>query len=219
MIPVTVVDEGGREHHLFDYDPDYAPPLPRGATRGNIRAQEFCRMCHVPRYFYVDCERTCVQCGASFVFTGREQKYWYETLHFHFDSVATRCVACRRKRRSDQALRQQLVDAKAKVGSQPDDPAALLGVAEAIVRYFERHAEASLDEAIAASRKARRLLSGHANHDAIEALFWEAMCHALAGRVAQARCMFLELIEAKARGRARGGFLKEARIWIDAHPE
>src|SRR5262245_59246467 len=86
-------DGKGREHEYFGYDLSYSPQLPRGAVRGDVHRQHFCPMCHVPRFFYVDDARTCVQCGAEFVFSGEEQKFWYETLKFHFDSVAIRCPA------------------------------------------------------------------------------------------------------------------------------
>jgi hypothetical protein len=37
----------------------------------------------MPKYFYVDDERECIQCGKQFTFHAAEQKYWYETLKFN----------------------------------------------------------------------------------------------------------------------------------------
>ena len=82
--------------------PTTRPPLPKGAVRGDIRKQNFCQMCNVPRYFYVDEPRSCIQCGEGFVFGAGEQKFWYETLGFYARSEAVRCRNCRKQRRSDR---------------------------------------------------------------------------------------------------------------------
>ena len=60
LIEREVRDRQGRSHVVYDYDLDYAPSLPRGAVRGDPRKQNLCFACHVPRYFYVDEERTCI---------------------------------------------------------------------------------------------------------------------------------------------------------------
>src|SRR5262245_52943181 len=73
-------DATGKVCRSQHYDLVYAPPLPPRAVRGNVRLQSYCPLCHVPKYFYVDEERDCVQCGAAFVFLATEQKYWYESL-------------------------------------------------------------------------------------------------------------------------------------------
>jgi hypothetical protein len=215
-LSVTRTDEQGRTWDTLEYDPDYAPSLPPGAVRGNVRKQLFCPMCHVPRYFYVDMDRVCVQCGVRFVFRAAEQKHWYETLKFYFDSVPTRCLACRRKRRTDRALHRQLSDTKASARQKPDDPQAQLALAEAVVRYFERHGKGPLDAGIAASRKARRLLKNHPLREQREASFWEAMAHAFAGRKGTARKMLLEFVtEARGAGRRQARLAKEGSDWLD----
>ena len=212
LISVTWQDADGKSFKARDYDPDYRPPLPSGAVRGDVRRQEFCRMCHVPKYFYVDQEKTCVQCGRGFIFGAAEQKHWYETLKFHFDSVAIRCIDCRRKRRSDHALREQLAAAKAALRDTPDDLALLLAAAEATVRYHQRTGEGNLDEAIAMARKATNTNSRW--HGLGEALFWEAWCHALAGRREKARPLFSEFIERGGKGGRRVKLGNEARAWL-----
>jgi Probable zinc-ribbon domain len=214
-IDVSVVQADGSVFVFRDYDPDYAPPLPKGAVRGNVRNQSFCRMCHVPRYFYVDRPGTCVQCGGGFVFRAAEQKHWYESLKFHFDSVAVRCLECRRKRRSERSLQQELSDVKARLAQEPDSAAAQLGVAAALVRYRQRTGLGSLDEALAAARKARRLLKGHPASDGARADFWEASCQALAGRHALARPLFERFVERAHAGKRGATLLAEARAWLE----
>ncbi|SRR6266542_1793243 len=110
-----------KEHWM--YDPDYEPELPPGAVRGDVSKQVFCSACHVPKYFYVDEQSQCLQCGRSFTFGATEQKYWYETLKFNFHSAAVRCPDCRRLRRSERALREQIAHGRAAITSAPDDPA------------------------------------------------------------------------------------------------
>src|SRR4030095_14215073 len=112
----------GKVYEWWQYDPEYEPPLPRGAVRGNVFKQVFCPAHHTPKYFYVDEEQQCIQCGNSFVFNGTEQKYWYDTLKFNFSSIPIRCISCRRERRSEHALREQIARAKAEVGSKDHAP-------------------------------------------------------------------------------------------------
>jgi hypothetical protein len=192
-IPLLAVERllpDGRTWKGWRHDPDYAPPLPRGAVRGDVRRQHFCPMCHVPRYFYLDQEKRCVQCGESFVFGALEQKFWYESLHFHFDSTAIRCGECRRRRRSVRALNERLARVRAALVDRPDDPALLLELAEAIVSLHERAGRGPLDDAVSAARRSRRLWP-----EAREALFWEGAAHAAAGRVGRASALLMEYLE------------------------
>ena len=182
MIRETATGRDGKLHEWWRYDLDYSPTLPRGAVRGDVAKQVFCTACHVPKYFYLDEQRTCVQCGEPFTFRATEQKYWYETLKFNFDSVPIRCVGCRRQRRSEHALREQIARAKASIRASASDPAAQLSLAQAIVEYHERMDGGDLDEAIAAARKAASLWP-----ERPEPLLWEGIAQARAGRKAGAR--------------------------------
>src|SRR5687767_8275409 len=56
----------------------------------------------LPR-FYVDRVITCRQCGTEEVWTGEDQKWWYEVAKGHMDSTAVRCRACRRKEKARKA--------------------------------------------------------------------------------------------------------------------
>lgn len=195
-IPLITVPAVGQPNvrPTWDYDPDSRPPLPPGAIRGDVRAQEFCPMCHVPKYFFVDEAKQCIQCGAPFVFTAREQQFWYEERKANFHSRAVRCQRCRRQRRSDNALRRQLAESAQRVREHPDDAAALVAYAEHTAEHYRRLDQGDLNQAIAATRRARRLATTF--H---EALYWDAVCQELAGRPARARAQYQEF-----RDRARG---------------
>jgi hypothetical protein len=214
LVSVKYLDLAGRERETFDYDPSYQPSLPKGAIRGDINKQHFCRMCHVPRYFYMDIPITCVQCNRPFVFRAVEQKLWYETFKFHFNARATRCLQCRRQRRSEEALVRQLGDAKAAVRAHPDDASAQLTLAEAIARYFQRRKQGNLQEAVAASRKARRLLRNHVAHEVRETFFWEGLALNLAGHFATAQDALREFISGAPVGRRQVLLAKEARALL-----
>jgi len=183
---------GSSKEH-WTYDPDYEPELPPGAVRGDVAKQVFCSACHVPKYFYVDEESQCLQCGRSFTFGAKEQKYWYETLKFNFHSAAVRCPDCRRLRRSERALREQIAHARAAIRNAPHDPAPHLALARALVEYHERTGQGQLDDAVAAARRAARLWP-----QAPDVLLWEGVAHARAGRTKRAReCLtrFLRMID------------------------
>jgi Probable zinc-ribbon domain len=204
-IPLLVeaqTDARGRVYMSRRFDPGYEPPLPAGAVRGDIRRQSYC--CDVPKYFYCDEDRTCVQCGREFVFRASEQKYWYETLQFNFSAVPVRCLGCRRKRRSEHALREQIGRAKAHIREAGANPAPHLALARALVEYHERTSQGDLDAAVAAARKAGRLWP-----ESAEPLYWEGMAQAHAGRPAKARQALSAFLEHPAL--RRGSLKKNAQ--------
>ncbi|MBA3037821.1 MAG: hypothetical protein FP814_15185 [Desulfobacterium sp.] len=181
----------------WDYDPDYNPSLPVGAVRGNVKSQSFCRMCHVPRYFFINEDKTCVQCGQDFVFSAKEQKYWFESLKFHFDSTAIRCPKCRKLRRSVKALNAQLEITKYKLRQEPNNPSLMLSLAQTIVAFHKRTSSGNLNEAIASCRQAIKLWPS-----VLEAFYWEGKCHLQAGRHKKADDLFNLFIE-NAAGRGK----------------
>ena len=69
MIEVPYVTPKGRPTSTWTWDLAYRPPLPKGALRGDPRRQSFC--CDVPKYFYLDIDATCIECGRPFVFEAR----------------------------------------------------------------------------------------------------------------------------------------------------
>ena len=177
-----------REYRWLDYDPAHSPEMPPGAVRGDVSRQHFCH--DVPKYFYLDEERTCVQCRRSFTFGAKEQKYWYETLKFNFGSVAIRCPRCRRERRTDAALRQQLATLTEGLASRPRDPNLLLELGKVTVEYRTRTGEGNLERAIAACRASKEEWPQSA-----EPLFWEARCHELAGRTKKAATLLRAFLD------------------------
>ena len=64
----------------------------------------------VRRGFYIDRLFRCVDCNKQEVWTGSQQKWWYEVAKGFVYSTAVRCRACRRKNRErrDEARRIHL---------------------------------------------------------------------------------------------------------------
>jgi hypothetical protein len=150
--------------------------MPAGAVVGDVSKQVYCAFCHAPKYYYVDEKRTCAQCGVHFVFSATEQKHWYETLQFHFDSTAIRCVKCRRQKRYERGAQMRLAEAGQRRKENPNDPGALLEFAESITELRRIGGQGDLAAAIAACRKARRVSA-----EMILAWYWEGVAHELAG--------------------------------------
>ncbi|HEX2835195.1 MAG TPA: zinc-ribbon domain containing protein [Thermoanaerobaculia bacterium] len=190
LIEHRVAFPNGKEVIYYEADPNYEPPLPPGAIRGNVRKQRFCGAHNLGKYFYVDEPHTCVQCNQEFIFFAKEQRFWYEMLGFHLDSRALRCLKCRKQRRSENALRQQIGAARKDLRAKADDPRALLDLASASVRLREREGHGDLNEAIGAARKA-----GDLWRDSPEPLFWEAKAQQLAGREQKAAPLFSSFLE------------------------
>jgi tetratricopeptide (TPR) repeat protein len=181
LIHHSSIGPDGESHERWQYDPSFMPVLPRGAVAGDVSQQVFYEW-HVPKYFYVDEARRCVQCDEQFTFSAKEQKYWYEVRKFNFRSTPIRCSKCRRLKRSEHALRQQIAHSRQAIEELPRDPSAYLALARAIVEYHERTSAGSLDDALAAARKARTLWPETPEPD-----LWEGIAQARAGRRKQAR--------------------------------
>lgn len=210
--PVTVYTvEGSYEVMALNYDLDYTPKLPRGAVRGNVHLQNSCfdlsPRTYCPMYFYVNESMTCVQCEKDFVFSAQEQKYWHETLKLLVGPV--RCRDCRRRRRSERTLRLELTAAKAELERAPDDPAALLAMAEALVRYHRRFGQGKLAEAIAAARRAHKLAPR-----AYEAVFWEGFSHIHDGRESKGRALLARYIEYPHVTKKQRDLAREAKRYL-----
>lgn len=187
IVPGPGADGGpGR---IWVYDPDFRPPMPPGAVRGDPRRQLFC--CDVPRYFYVDRTHACRACGAEFVFSAREQRHWYETLGLRLDATAVRCLPCRRAFRRDRGISRALADASRALAECPLHPPAVLAYARAVVAHAERFGHAPLDAALGALRALVR--SGPRTR---EALFWEGRCQEAAGRAARAAASYRRFLAA-----------------------
>jgi hypothetical protein len=57
----------------------------------------------VQRGYYVDIAFRCVDCGVPEVWTGAQQKWWYEVAQGFVYATAIRCRRCRRKERDRHA--------------------------------------------------------------------------------------------------------------------
>jgi hypothetical protein len=207
----TTTGEDGRTCTWWEYDPSYQPPIPRHAIPGETVKQVFCALHHVPKYYYVDEQRRCVECGTTFVFSAAEQKYWYETLKFNFHSTAIRCPKCRKRRRTTNGLSTQLTAAREAVAADPESPTAYLELAEALVRLYQRTGHGRLSDAVAAARKARMLWQ-----ECVEADFWEGIAHYLAGRDVRAGPLLHRFInDTSARALRRQALVREAEQLLE----
>ena len=192
----------GRTYEWWEYDPTFKPDIPAYAVPGDPSKQVFCAVHNVPKYFYLDEGRSCVECGNDFVFTAIEQRFWYETLKFNFDSVAIRCPACRRRKRHQRTLNAQVAAARAVVAQTPESPTGYLDVAESLVRLHQQSGRGNLDDAIAAARKARTLWP-----EGLEPDFWEGIAHHLAGRVRRADALLRHFVKQPGSAAIRRGSL------------
>jgi Probable zinc-ribbon domain len=193
------------------WDLNYKPPLPMGALRGNPGRQIFC--CDAPRYAYVDEPRTCVQCGAEFVFSAKEQKHWYEVLQFRLDSHAIRCLPCRRQRRSERAVQRRL-DAVMKFRDS-DDAGEVIEFVSALCEFIERTGNGKAATAVAAARRARRL-----QPEWTDPLYWEARAHACNDQPDKARLIYQQFLdEAAASKQVTKRHVTDAKAWLSTHPQ
>src|SRR5262245_11509640 len=62
----------------------------------------------VTRGYYLDRPFRCVDCGEEEVWTGTQQKWWYEVAKGFVYSSANRCRPCRRKRREQSAASRRI---------------------------------------------------------------------------------------------------------------
>ena len=76
----------------------------------------------VYRGFYVDRPFRCVDCGKEEVWTGTQQKWWYEVAKGFVYTTAIRCRLCRRKKReqSEESRRVHLEELERKARRKPE---------------------------------------------------------------------------------------------------
>lgn len=178
-------------------DPNYKPELPSGAVRGDVHKQDFCGWCHIPKYYYVDEQKQCIQCGEGFVFSAHEQKYWYETLKYNSLSTAIRCKKCRKQKRNDRALQHQQTSAVDLAKEKPNDPLAIMELAKSTYQYYERFNTGNIDLAISKLRKVRKI-----DPSRLEGKYWEARLQHIRGNEAKAKELMEEFLdEAEGKGK------------------
>ena len=88
------------------------PPVPRPPVNESLLApnNSYGAPDFVYRGYYVDRPFRCVDCGKEEVWTGTQQKWWYEVAKGFVYTSAIRCRLCRRKKReqSDESRRVHL---------------------------------------------------------------------------------------------------------------
>ena len=188
LVARSVTMPAGNTFRVWDLDPDEMRKLPEGSVKGDISRQVF--GLGGGKMFYVDEERVCRTCGEEFVFRATEQQYWYETLQFWQDSVAIRCVTCRREVRQGRAADMHHMEVVSAAHARPRDARGQLALAMSICGLRERSGAGDVEVGIGAARRALRL-----DRALVEALFWEGKLHALAGRQARARATFVTFMK------------------------
>lgn len=83
-----------------------------------------------PRRYYVDVSRTCRRCRRPFIFSAREQRYWFETLRFWIDADCVHCSDCRRESRVIQRRLRRYSDVVAR--ADPSDKELMFLVDDAL---------------------------------------------------------------------------------------
>ena len=76
----------------------------------------------VCRGYYVDRPFRCVDCGKEEVWTGTQQKWWYEVAKGFVYTTAVRCRLCRRKKqeKSDESRRVHMQGLERKASRKPE---------------------------------------------------------------------------------------------------
>lgn len=163
------------------------PTIPEGAIRANVNIQNGC---FSRTDYYMDSTRICMQCGKEFLFSAREQQYWYEILHFNMYSQAIRCKECRKQARTKRSIQNLQSAAYQKHRQNPDDPLNVLSLVESIILSLEHQLGADENFAINLARQAYRK-----HKKMIEFLYLEGLIHWLKDRKAKAIPLFTSFIE------------------------
>jgi hypothetical protein len=109
--------------------------------------------------FYGPLDRTCRDCGDTFVLPATAQRHLYETLGLFVDTLAVRCQRCARRRRGLETKRTTYATAlAAAAGATTAQPH--LDLAHATIALVAAGGRASLDRAIGSARRAQRLGAG-----------------------------------------------------------
>jgi hypothetical protein len=125
-------------------------PLPKGFLWGDPAKQQYGM--GGPQEVFGPLERVCRDCKKEFVFPAAEQKYWLETLGFHIDSTATRCLGCRTVRRKQRSYADAVNETKKNPTAR-----AFLNAAKAALAWHKAGGRAPLAKAVAHCRRAQKL--------------------------------------------------------------
>jgi tetratricopeptide (TPR) repeat protein len=175
LIGKAVRDRGTGKLHYIEWkvDPTFRPKIPPNAVVGDPTKQD---PYYIPTYYYLDQKETCIQCKKDFIFSGQEQKYWYEELQFGQFSAPIRCPHCRHIQRVIKSLNQRISELKPQLEADPKQAEAQLELASTMIRLFSLSRQGDLKRAVGAARQAARL-----GADQGAALYWEARGLSLLG--------------------------------------
>ena len=86
----------------------YSLPVPAGAvlTDRDALARNNNTYSLLP-LFYVDYAFNCRECGCAQIWTGKQQKWWYEIMQGNINSVAIRCRPCRKAEQQRKKLARE----------------------------------------------------------------------------------------------------------------
>ena len=86
--------------------------LPPGAVAADTSQQVPINTYGPPKTFYVDVPFKCRDCGKDDLWTGKQQKWFYEVAKGSLHATAVRCRDCRNRLKDQKELpRQQMLDA------------------------------------------------------------------------------------------------------------
>jgi hypothetical protein len=93
---------------------------PKGAIKADL-TKHSPHNSYSPPMWYVNEHQKCVECGAEFTFTAKQQQHWFEVLQIPIHVIANRCAACRRKRRTEIAAQKKHMEELAKRPRHPNE--------------------------------------------------------------------------------------------------
>lgn len=169
---------------------------------------------------YQSHQRPCGSCGATFVFTARDQKYVREVrgVPVKMDRVAycSSCVRVRaaenRAHRARSHAQQLLRDARCIAEERTDDPNALLGVVAARLRLMDLEPNPhAASELVGLARRARRL-----DPACLDARYWEGRALLAAGHRDAAARALEAFVESSRDVPSRAQILDDARARLAA---
>jgi len=98
----------------------FLPGMPPGAIKADL-SKHAPHNSHGPPLWYVDQHNKCVDCNREFIFTARQQQYWFEILKIPIYVYADRCPGCRAKRRAELATQKKHMEEMAKRPRHPNE--------------------------------------------------------------------------------------------------
>jgi Probable zinc-ribbon domain len=97
-----------RRHTIVVFDIARDPLFPNAVRPLDAVPANLARLAHNGTYgllpaYYVDRPFICRDCGSQELWTATQQKWWYEEIGGQIDSVAVRCLPCRRAHQAQRA--------------------------------------------------------------------------------------------------------------------